>query len=335
MKLLIVTQKVDRTDPILGFFHAWISEFAKRCESVTVIGQYIGEHSLPKNVEVLSLNKEKGYDVQKQVWRFWWLTLSHRSSYDAVFVHMTPIWILLGAPLWIVLRKRMYLWYEIKRGSAKLTLALRLVKKVFAASQHGLPNVAKKQVTVGHGIDVMTFVPNPSTREKNHIVAVGRLTKVKQYEVICSALSQLPNCRLTIAGGTVTSEDKETEKSLRELLHRLNIADRVEIGWVSPDHVPELLQRADCMLHASQGGLDKAVLQAMACGCPVISTSEAAQSVLPALCHASADSMAEQTKQILALSSADRQSLSDELRSTAERQHSLSRCIEQLVTHMQ
>ena len=30
MKLLLVTQNVDRTDPILGFFHQWVEEIAKR-----------------------------------------------------------------------------------------------------------------------------------------------------------------------------------------------------------------------------------------------------------------------------------------------------------------
>ena len=32
MKLLIITQKVDSADPILGFFHQWVEEFAKHCE---------------------------------------------------------------------------------------------------------------------------------------------------------------------------------------------------------------------------------------------------------------------------------------------------------------
>lgn len=29
VKLLIITQKIDINDPILGFFHKWIEEFAK------------------------------------------------------------------------------------------------------------------------------------------------------------------------------------------------------------------------------------------------------------------------------------------------------------------
>ena len=60
MRLLIITQKVDKNDPILGFFHRWIEEFAKHCQSIIVICLQKGEYNLPKNIKILSLGKEKG-----------------------------------------------------------------------------------------------------------------------------------------------------------------------------------------------------------------------------------------------------------------------------------
>lgn len=334
MKLFVITQKVDSTDPILGFFNAWLEEFASSVEHVTVVAQSVGTHMLPKNVTVVSLGKDSGTPTYRQVFRFWKEIIRHASSYDRVFVHMTPIWIVLGAPVWVLLRKPMYLWYEIKRGSIKLSIALLFVRKVFAASEHGLPSVVKKQVIVGHGIDTDAFAIDAAVREKNHIVALGRVTTIKHYEVIIRAFAKLPACRLTIAGGTITEEDKQTEHSLRDLIHRLGIADRVEMGWVSPVDVPQLLQRADCMLHASQGGLDKAVLQAMSCGCPVMSTSEAAWSVLPADMQVKDNTMADQVQKILALSDAKRLSLSTTLRSIVVRDHSLTQCIKRLISEM-
>lgn len=334
MNLLIVTQKVDKVDPILGFFHGWIEEFAKHCDHVTVIAQQTGQYTFPKNVTVVSLGKGKGKGTVGQVRTFWKSVLKYHRSYDHVFVHMTPVWVLLGAPIWMVLRKPIYLWYEIKRGSWKLSIALLLVRKVFAASEHGLPSVSKKQVIVGHGIDTKKFVPNADLREKRHLVAVGRITAVKQYDVILRTLVNIPDATLTIAGGTVTTADTQTEYELRELMHRLALSERVSLSWVPPDDVPRLLQRADCMLHASQGGLDKAVLQAMACGCPVVTTSEAAQSVLPKECRATAQDFSEKTQVILALSADHRQSLSTKLRSIVEKDHSLSTCIAQMVSAM-
>lgn len=335
MKLLIITQKVDKADPILGFFCRWINEFALHCESVTVIGQQVGFSKLAKNVQVMRLEKEQGRGNVSQVFVFWKLIWNARKDYDRVFVHMTPIWIIIGAPVWILLRKPMYLWYEIKRGSWKLSVALLFVKKVFAASAHGLPKLAKKQVITGHGIDTDQFKPDSSKRELGHIVAVGRITAIKHYEVIVKKFAELPeHCRLTIAGGTITDADKVVERDLKELIHRLNIADRTEMGWVSPDTMPLLLQRADVFMHASQGGLDKVVLQAMACGCPVVSVSEAASSVLPKECTATPELLLQHTKNILTLSDEDRQRLCDALRSIIKRDHSLDQCVNHLVAAM-
>lgn len=334
MKLLIITQKVDKADPILGFFCRWVDEFASHYESVIVIGQQVGFSQLARNVEVVSLEKENGRGKISQIFRFWKRIWSKRKEYDHVLVHMTPVWILIGAPVWILLRKPLYLWYEIKRGSWKLTTSLLFVKKVFAASEHGLPTVANKQIIVGHGIDIDAFAPQKELREPRHIVAVGRLTAIKHYEVIIKALRLLPDCRLTIAGGTITESDTVVEHNIRELMHRLGIADRVEIGWVHPEEMPQLLRRADLMLHASQGGLDKVVLQAMACGCPVVTTSAAAIDELPELCHATESTMGTKSAALLLLNEHDRDQLCSVLRDRVVSEHSLKRCISEMVLQM-
>ena len=209
MKLLVVTQSADVADPILGFFCSWLQAFGSRTQKLTVLGQRVAEHNLPGSITVHSLGKEQGDSRGSQIRTFWKLIWQTRKDYDAVLVHMTPIWILLGAPIWLLLRKRMYLWYEIKRGSWKLSAAVRLVQKVFAATEHGLPAVHKKQVTVGHGIDTALFAPAPDVREHNHIIAVGRITRIKHIEQMLHAVASLPECRLTLAGGTVTEGDTE------------------------------------------------------------------------------------------------------------------------------
>ena len=73
MKLLVITQTVDKKDKTLGFFHGWISELAKKSEKVNVICLYEGEHNLPKNVFVYSLGKESGASKIKYLTRFFGL----------------------------------------------------------------------------------------------------------------------------------------------------------------------------------------------------------------------------------------------------------------------
>ena len=58
MKLLVIAQKVDINDDLLGAFHNWIAGFAMRYEKVTVICLSEGEYDLPSNVKVLNLGKQ-------------------------------------------------------------------------------------------------------------------------------------------------------------------------------------------------------------------------------------------------------------------------------------
>src|SRR3989338_2848671 len=71
LKLLIITQKVDKNDHILGFFHRWLEEFAKNTEKLTVICLEKGEYNLPENVKVLPLGKknlETGFPLGNPVY---------------------------------------------------------------------------------------------------------------------------------------------------------------------------------------------------------------------------------------------------------------------------
>ena len=66
---LIITQIIDKDDPILGFFHRWVEEFAKHIDHIDVICLKKGEHTLPSNVSVYSLGKEGGESRIKYTFR--------------------------------------------------------------------------------------------------------------------------------------------------------------------------------------------------------------------------------------------------------------------------
>jgi len=59
-----LTQKVDSEDNTLGFFHSWLSEFAKHYKNIIVICLELGVYDLPENIKVLSLGKE----IKKSNW---------------------------------------------------------------------------------------------------------------------------------------------------------------------------------------------------------------------------------------------------------------------------
>ncbi len=335
VKLLIVTQKVDRQDPILGFFHGWIQEFARQCSQVIVFGQSVKEHSLPQNVTVFSLGKEKGFSRIRQIFRYHRLLWKNRKEYDVVFVHMTPIWVVLALPAILCCRKRMYLWYEARGTRWPLKIALILACKVFSASEKGMPIATRKSVITGHGIDTMFFSPGTEGRDKNMILTVGRITAAKQIPVMLHALIALPaNYRLLVAGTTITRNDEMLFHELERTIAELDLIGRVEFSEVLPQDMPGVLQCAAVFLHASLTGLDKALLEAMACGCLVVSCAEAAHAVLPAACLSTADGMAERVKTLLNLPDIEQEALGHQLRHIVIQKHSLEKLVKRLVQEM-
>lgn len=316
MHLLIVTQKVDHTDPILGFFHRWIEEFAKDCETVTVIGQKVGPYDLPSNVRVVSLGKEDGATYFQQISHF--RRFIGQEKYDAALVHMTPIWVVLGMFLW---KKPVYLWYEARGARWPLRIALRMVRKVFSASKAGMPIATSKSVITGHGIDTDLFHP---IHEKRTIplVTVGRITESKNLPVIINCAESL-GLPLQIFGTPLTEQDRQLTQKIGLEAHGLSQAEIIPV-----------LDRASIFLHASTTSLDKAVLEAMACGCIVVSSAEAFKNVLPKECVCTNETMADTVKKILTMPAEKQEALRKALREIIVKQHSLPRLIDLLVSEM-
>ncbi|HVW66394.1 MAG TPA: glycosyltransferase [Candidatus Peribacteraceae bacterium] len=335
MKLLIVTQRVDREHPVLGFFHRWIQEFAAHCASVTVIAQTVGSYDLPANVRVLSLGKESGVSRARQVASFWHLIAARRSEYDAVFIHMTPIWAVIGWPVWSMYRKPEFLWYEARGARWPLRLALLLVRNVFSASAAGMPLNTKKSVITGHGIDTDVFAPDEAVnREPGFLIHVGRITASKHIPALLDCVAALPHARLLLAGAPVTTQDEAVLAAARDRMDQPDLHGRVDIRSVPPKDIPDLLRKADVFIHASDTSLDKAVLEAMACGCLVVSAAAAFRDILPEPCRAGRDTMAEAVGSMLALPSDQQDALRKTLRRIVEDHHSLRRLIRLLVTRM-
>ncbi len=334
MKLLIVTQKADIRDPILGFFHSWVLEFSQHVSDVIVIAQSVGEFPVPAHIRVLSLGKESGASPFAQVFRFWRLIRQERSSYDNVFVHMVPLWICFGFPLWLVLRKHMYLWYEARGARWPLRVALLFLRKVFSASPHGIPIRTKKSVITGHGIDTVRFAPGSLPRDEGSLVTVGRVTRAKRIDQLLACMSKLPaKFHLRIVGAPITHEDLQTRVALARFCAEHGITDRITMGALPFTEVLPLLHRAEVFVHASETSLDKALLEAMAAECLVLSSSSAAD-LLPAECRTTPEHFARSLESLLALPASEKEKLRAELRAIVLRSHSLPQFIDRLVREM-
>lgn len=293
MNLLVITQKVNKNDSNLGFFHEWLRRLAGKVEKLTVVCLEKGEDTLPENVTVLSLGKEKGGSRLKYLLNFYKYIWQERNNYTGVFVHMNPEYCILGGLFWRIWKKKILFWYTHKAINLRLRLAEKFVNKIFTASKESFRLPSKKVEVVGHGIPVEKFIdPNFKNLEKLRgnnlfLMSVGRITPSKDWETVILAIAELQNKKLSglgiiffmVVGAPITTEDIKYGNHLKELASsKANMAFtfstypwETELGGM-----PYVYQGQHLLIHTSRtGSMDKVVLEALAAGRIVITSSEA------------------------------------------------------------
>jgi glycosyltransferase involved in cell wall biosynthesis len=287
--LLILTQKVDSHDQLLGFFIPWLRRFARHFGTVTVLCLEEGEHDLPDSVRVFGLGKDRRQSKLRQLWNFYRLTYSLRPDYDAVLVHMNPIWAVVGTWWWHLFGKPVSLWYTHKAVTWKLRLAERWVDRIFTASAESFRIPSSKVIVTGHGIDTDAFAPDPSVeRIPDSLLVVGRIAPVKNYETVVDALARVATSEfmLTVVGEPALAQDRSYAELIQERVWNAGLAERVAFaGKLSNAELPAVYRTHQTFIHTSRtGSVDKALLEAMASGMYVISSNESSRAFLPPEC---------------------------------------------------
>lgn len=343
MKLLIVTQKVNKNDSVLGFFHGWLSEFAKHCEQVTVIALSVGEYDLPKNVKVLSLGKEGGTSRLKYIFRFYKYIWSERKNYDAVFVHMNPEYVVLGGALWRLLGKKIGFWYNHKVGTLKTRIAIFLAHRIFCTSPYAFTARSKKIKLMPAGIDMNTFTTNvETTREKDSILYLGRIAPVKNLHQLVNAVMKLhttwSDIRLDIVGSALP-KDEHYKEAIIESAQELVASDKIRfLGSISNRETPSVYNAHELFVNLTDSGsFDKAILEAMACGSLVLVSNKSFIGVISEdfiFIEGDVDDLVKKITYVLSLSQEEKNRVREELRMFVAEKHSLEMLASELMASL-
>ncbi|OGY90840.1 MAG: hypothetical protein A3H70_03865 [Candidatus Komeilibacteria bacterium RIFCSPLOWO2_02_FULL_48_11] len=336
MRLLIVAQKVDKNDPVLGFFHQWLEEFAKHCQNVIVICLAKGEYSLSSNIQVLPLGKESGQSRIKYLANFYKYIWQERNNYDAVFVHMNPEYVVLGGLLWRAWNKPIGLWYTHKSVNLKLRLALRLSHLIFTASRESFRLKSKKVRITGHGIDTEFFKPKERGGSAEFkIISVGRVSATKNQLSLVKIFAELSSqtqklITLELIGAPAVDKDKKYLQQIKDFITVQGLGNKIMfLGAIPQRELVKHYQDADLLVNLSQtGSLDKDVLEAAACNLDVLTTNEAFQNILPK--QYLANNSEPEIKRAL-LEKIERPLGATALRAVIESYHSLPRLIKLIV----
>lgn len=199
---------------------------------------------------------------------------------------------------WLCYRSADELPYIISlRGSdvpgqhARLQLDYKILSPVFrgiwesadaiVANSHGLKNRALKFLpsvlieVIPNGVDLNLFTPaeNKPRDTKLKLLTVGRLSVTKRLELLIDAVRILRdtnyNVHLTVVGGGPLQNRLKTLVAVEKLEACVEFTGRIE-----QENLPSIYRQNDIFVSATlQEGMSNAMLEAMACGLPIVTTA--------------------------------------------------------------
>lgn len=276
------------------------------------------------------------------------------NSYDVVHVHYSFLSVfLLLASVWLRRNLMSLTVYTVHTSYPNLKLRNRLFTAIaFAFSrrvvfcsqashdsfpQYFLGLAGKRQRVIVNGVNLRRIdastTPETRTGSQFRIVSVGRLIKVKNPHLILEAFSNIGDDKatLTFVG------DGDLRQELETLAEENNVRDRVKFtGVIARDDVYTYLKTAALFVSSSYvEGLPIAVLEAMACRCPVILSDipphrEISQfaDCIPLVPADSPELLGQAIERYRLMSSAERKRIGDICRNVVQDHFSLTKMLE-------
>lgn len=166
------------------------------------------------------------------------------------------------------LPRKMILW-AAKKAVKNITVshALKVKMQKLGVSEN-------KIEVLRNGVDLETFKILPDVRKAKQanfkqLVSVGNLIELKGHHLIIEAIKDLPKMELTIVG------EGPMMVQLKQLAIDCSVNERVSfLGYKTHYELAEIYNKSDALILASsREGMPNVLLEAMACGTPVIASS--------------------------------------------------------------
>lgn len=167
---------------------------------------------------------------------------------------------------------RKWIGWTANQARASITVSNALCEKL---AELGVDR--SKLMVLRNGVDVGRFYPVPQALARAELglpdgptlLSVGNLLESKGHHIAIELIARTPDFQLLIVGGGPERE------ALEQLARRLGVSQRVIFaGRVAQDRLPAYYSAADILILASsREGWPNVLLEAMACGTPVVATN--------------------------------------------------------------
>ena len=295
MNILFITRKVDSDDDNVSFVIDWIFEYAKQLGDgkLVVVCQEKGVvPELPKNVEVYSFGKEKGFGRMRQFFALTNLVRKNIRKVDAVFCHMIPQYSVVAGPWCKLFGKPLLQWYMHKSVNWFLRLSSVFVNGYVTASAESFRMSTRRPVHIfGHGISTDKFTDSDGRKWMKDsvlkLLTVGRVSPIKNVHKIVEAVKILRDkgvvVELDVVGGPGMPSQQEYYQNIEKYIILYDLGDIVRMhGSVAHDELASYYLESDISINLSEtGSLDKVTLEAMLMSRMVVVSNDAFAHVVP------------------------------------------------------
>lgn len=260
--LLVLTPVLDAADPVQGFALGWVAALARHAGRITAAALRVGDTAgLPDGVSVVDLGRPRAPRGAVAL-RLARLALAARA--DACLVHMNWPMLLAAGPALRARGTRTALWWAHGATPPGLRAAAPFAQLLLTSTEAACRIAPDRRRVLGQGIELARFTPaaadppGPFT-----VLSVGRIAASKRPQLVAEACARA-GVALRLVGPRVlpglTAEPAVPHAAL-----------------------PALLRTGHAFATASAtGSPDKAALEAMASGLPVVALGEGLRGALPA-----------------------------------------------------
>jgi glycosyltransferase involved in cell wall biosynthesis len=294
MELLIVNFEMDRDSLSMPWSARIVDLLSERCDRIHVLTQRIGRYEPRSNVTLEAMPLARLLAIPGlraaffRVMRFRLRMLLARRRFDACFIHMAAYWAAVFEPEFRRAQVPVLVWYAHGSVTAELHRVVAAADRLVTSTADGLRLATSKLRIIGQGVDTDLFHLRSPGMARHDLVAVTRLSPRKRIGLLIDVMRRILDrepttpIRLWIAGSTITRSEVAYRREIERRVRKAGLDDHVRLlGHLPQERLPELYRTAFLHLHVSEtGSLDKTVLESLACGCPVLSTSEACRDLL-------------------------------------------------------
>lgn len=201
-------------------------------------------------------------------------TIIKNRKNSVVFYHMAVYPASVLSPILSVFRVRQVLWYSHSHKSIPLHIASLFVNEIITPTPNSFPLNLTKVTSIGHGITFSEHLPALQLRTKSKILILGRISKIKNIELLILLVSQFNSfsnsIELDLFGPIL---NKSYFDELMNFAKDKNVVVNYN-GALKPNEVFEQISAYSLAYNGMVNSVDKSALEVTAQGCLLISPFE-------------------------------------------------------------